>query len=151
MLGPCVARHTSYLWRCTFLVRIGIGRSQLWLLAITSDVEAVQFDEHRLTNRECAIETTLTNADSNGTCVVLDIETVIDVATYVVTSHDTLNLHRLRNLCQAVVIDFVRIERLYLSNGLEIGGLNVLIAVRCHSVFGRRSIPVAFHTRCGQS
>ena len=151
MLLPGIAGHTSNLWRGTFFVGIGIGSTYLWLLAITSDVEAVQLDEYRLTYRECTIETALTNADSDGASIVLYIEAVVDVATYVVTSHQTHDLHRLSHLFQAIAIDFGCKESLHLGNGLKVGSLDVLITIGRHTNLVGRSIPTAFHARCGQS
>ena len=143
MFLPEVAAHAAYLRGGILAVGIGIGGSNLWLLAVAAHVESLKLDEHRLPNGEGTEEAALGDADGNGTGGILDVERVIDVAALVVAGDDTPYLHRLLHLSQAVVVDLVLIELLDFGNGLQVGHLDVLVAIALQARLLSGCIPVA--------
>ena len=90
MLGPDVLRHASDAGAVVWL-------SDLGHLAVASDVESLEVDEHLLSLGQIAVEAVLVDGDAECACVVLDEELLVDVAPEVVARDAALDLDVLRD------------------------------------------------------
>ena len=70
------------------------------LLAVASNPKALKVEEYTLTYCNFSVETGLVNLEVETTCSVNNIEVLIDVAAFIATRNDTLNLAGICNLFQ---------------------------------------------------
>ena len=101
-------KNTSAYWRnrhrTSAFLSATYAPSKRWSFTLK---ETFQFNHNALSNSSLAEETRLVDADAERTSSILYINLLVEVAACVVTNNNTLNLCRLCNLLQSIVVNLI--------------------------------------------
>lgn len=132
---PYVLRHTADA------VAV-VGCTQLGLLAVAADVEALEVDQDFLADGQESVHAALIDGDDDAACGVLQAELLIDITAHVVARHVALNLDVVRDKSVLVGVGkYVGIFVDELLDGDDVGLLDAIVAKGCIGQIGL--VPVA--------